>query len=601
MRLSSFFHRAKSSTAQRRADLFDVYHQKTLAAIIDSRGKPLSDWSPADAESPETAARFILGLLRDERGLRRRFPNALSDSKYRDWLMVRAVPDFQLSAAAASNIDRVFLRKLGSVVREFFLHSPEVQWRYPLGLLPVGQKRFVKWLFGKGRGRNEFSDEEILWFLHEAANDLERGITQTYLLNPEWQERFPHFDRDQGKLLARLRHEFPKFRPFRTIRALPPIVDSSEEVNSGIGANVLGHFCYPSGLQQAARSTVAALQSASVRTSCRDVPTGVSTVLESREPWLGLEIHPLTLINIAPLPHFELAYRRSGLARRAGVYRIAYWYWELEQVPAAWSQFASLIDEIWAPTSFVAEAMRKTIPSPVYEMLPGVSMGKVAPISRAQLGIAADDFIFLFMFDMNSQIERKNPLGLIRAFRQAFRRDEKARLVIKTLRGLAGEPGFEQLRSAARENEICLINELSSREEAHGYIAMSDCFVSLHRSEGFGLGLAEAMLLGKPVIATNYSGNLAFMTEENSLLVDHELVSIAEGGPIYGLPGFRWAHPSEPHAAMLMRAVFEDRAGAQARAAHAKAEVAEKLSLANAGARMKARLSAIPRQQSIMR
>jgi len=92
MRLSSFFHRAKAASAQRPADLFDVYHLKTLAAIIDSRGKPLSDWSPADAESPESAARFILGLLRDKRGLRGRFPNALSDSKFRDWLMARAVP-----------------------------------------------------------------------------------------------------------------------------------------------------------------------------------------------------------------------------------------------------------------------------------------------------------------------------------------------------------------------------------------------------------------------------------------------------------------------------------------------------------------------------
>jgi glycosyltransferase involved in cell wall biosynthesis len=601
MRLSSFFHGAKSSTAQRPGDLFDVYHPKTLAAIIDSRGKPLGDWSLADAESPESAARFVLGLLREKSRLRRRFPNALSDSKYRDWLVARAAPDFQRSAAAALNIDRVFLRQLGSAVREFYLHSPEVQWRYPLGLLPVGQKRFMKWLFGKGRSRNEFSDEEILWFLHETADDLGRGITQTYLLNPEWQERFPDFDCDQGKLLTWLRHEFPKFRPFRTVRSLPPIVDSLNEANAEIGANVLGHFCYPSGLQQAARATVAALQSVNVRHSCRDVPTGVSTVLESREPWLGLEIHPFTLINIAPLPHFELAYRRSGLARRAGVYRIAYWYWELEQVPAAWSQFADLIDEIWAPTSFVAEAMRKTIRSPVYEMLPGVSIDEVAAISRAQFGIAADDFVFLFMFDMNSQIERKNPLGLIRAFRQAFRRDEKARLVIKTLRGLAGEPGFERLKSAASENEICLVNELGSREEAHGFIAMSDCFVSLHRSEGFGLGLAEAMLLGKPVIATNYSGNLAFMTGENSRLVDYELVSIAEGGPIYGLPGFRWAEPSESHAATLMRAVFEDRESARVQAEHAKAEVAEKLSLANAGARMKARLSAIQSEQSIAR
>jgi len=601
MRLFPFFDRAKSSVPRRPADLLDIYHRKTLAAIIDSRRKPLSDWSPADAESPDGAARFVLGLLRDQPDLRRRFPNPTRNSEYRDWLVSRAESDFSLTSAAASNIEKVFSQNPGAGVREFYLHTPEVQWRYPLGLLPVGQKRFVKWLFGKGQTQHQFSDAEILCFLHETAEDFRRGITQTYLLNPEWQERFPHFDQDQGKLITWLRTEFPKFRPVQTIEALPPIPTPCDETHFAIGANILGHFCYPSGLQQAARATAAALRSAGVQTSCRDVPAGVSTVLDNREAWLGLEVHPVTLLNMAPLPHFEACYRRSGLARRSGVYRIAYWYWELDSVPEAWSRFADLIDEIWAPTPFVAEAMRKTIPSPIYEMLPGVSIGEIAPISRAQLGLAPDDFVFLFMFDMTSDMERKNPLGLIRAFREAFRRDEKARLVIKIVRGLAQEPAFERLKSAAQENGICLINELSSREEAYGYIAMSDCFVSLHRSEGFGLGLAEAMLLAKPVIATNYSGNLAFMNKDNSLLVDYDLVSIVETGSVYGRQGFQWAHPSESQAAALMRSVFENRDQAMARAERAEAEVAERLSLASAGARMKERLSTILQRQPISR
>ncbi len=250
------------------------------------------------------------------------------------------------------------------------------------------------------------------------------------------------------------------------------------------------------------------------------------------------------------------------------------------------------MDEIWAPTRFVAEAMRKSIPLPVYEMLPGVSIGPIRSISRAQLGFDQTDFVFLSMFDMNSEMERQNPLGLIRAFRQAFRPNEKARLIIKTIRREGDATEYERLKSAAQQNDIVLASDLVSREEAYGYIEMCDCFVSLHRSEGFGLGLAEAMLLGKPVIATNYSGNLAFMNSDNSLLVDYELVTISESGPIYK-EGFRWANPSEPHAALLMRQVYENRDDAAARAARARTEVAEKLSVESAGGRMKDRLKAI--------
>ena len=121
---------------------------------------------------------------------------------------------------------------------------------------------------------------------------------------------------------------------------------------------------------------------------------------------------------------------------------------------------------------------------------------------------------------------------------------------------------------------------------------MADCFVSLHRSEGFGLGLAEAMLLGKPVIATGYSGNLDFMNRENSLLVDFEMVEIKEDRPIYTRGNF-WAEPSIRHAAALMRDVYERPAEARARAHGAQPEIQRLLSLEAAGKRMRARLQEI--------
>jgi glycosyltransferase involved in cell wall biosynthesis len=126
---------------------------------------------------------------------------------------------------------------------------------------------------------------------------------------------------------------------------------------------------------------------------------------------------------------------------------------------------------------------------------------------------------------------------------------------------------------------------------------MADCFVSLHRSEGFGLGLAEAMLLGKPAIATGYSGNLDFMNSGNSLLVECEMVDILRSGPIYQKGSF-WAEPSEAQAAQYMRRVFKDRAGAATLGARAQTELREKFSLKAAGDRMLARLREIAAMRS---
>src|SRR6476469_7508588 len=156
-------------------------------------------------------------------------------------------------------------------------------------------------------------------------------------------------------------------------------------------------------------------------------------------------------------------------------------------------------------------------------MLPGVEVGPIETVPRASLNIPEDHVIFLFMFDLHSQIHRKNPLGVFRAFQKAFREDDKATLVIKASGGDIHAADFAELAETVRAKNVILLDELMSRARAYGLIAMSDCFVSLHRSEGFGLGLAEAMLMAKPAIATGYSGNLDFMNRDNSLLVDYEL------------------------------------------------------------------------------
>ena len=587
-------------------------------ALCREFGIALHDRSPADVEISEAlAAEFILALLRRSRWLRWRFPRALSgggDGPFARWLTRRGARKLGLSPTALRKIRGVFRRPPGRRIYEIYLQDRALQNLYAWGLIPPGQRYFLDWLTSHGRTHQQVQDHEIVWFLAESAEDIGRGVGLCYLVQPQWQERFPAALTEEGwpAFCEWVQTQHPGFEFGTALRKLPPLLPPEERrylarlhvsnatppAGAVEGANILSHFCYPSGIQQAAVWTKRGLESVGVRTSCRDVPPGLKTKLLGRVDWLGLEIYPFTIITVAPVPHFADAYELSGIFRRHNVYRIAYWAWELERIPEEWLQLIPLLDEIWSPTEFVAQAMRTRMTAPVYTMPPGVEVGPVDPVPRESLGVPADHCLFLFMFDMYSEFERKNPLAVIRAFRQAFGRSEKASLIIKTSRGYGDPAGLERLKTAADEAGVVMIDDVVTRPKAYGFLDMCDCFVSLHRSEGFGLGMAEAMLLGKPVIATGYSGNLSYMHAGNSMLVDHQFAEILKSGPVYTQGNF-WADPSIEHAASLMRQVFEDRDAARTLGARAQAELRETLSLKAAGERMLSRLRDISRSRQV--
>jgi len=552
-------------------------------------------------------------MLRNSGRLRRRFPAAISEGEegsYCEWLCTSAAVKLGLSHRAVENISTAFRSDPGKRVLELYLRSPKIQARFPHGLLPVGQKPFVKWLLREGRAKHNLSAAEILWFLHETAEQVPQMVLKTWLINLSWQKRFPAGPTSAGKqdFLRGLRQEFPGYSAFASKHALDAVVPAAEEMllhqgsngassngkgESPRGVNILSHFSYPSGIQQAALFTKRALETAEFRVSCRDVSAFPCFDVEDRAPFLGLEVFPVTIINVSPQPYFSVAYERGGLLRRSGVYRIAYWAWELDSIPEEWVELTPLLDAIWAPTEFVADAFRQRMPLPVHEVLPGVELSEIETVAKTDLGIPASNYVFLFMFDMCSQMVRKNPLALIQAFRAAFSPSDKATLVIKVSRGRSHPEAFAALEQAAREAGVIVVDEVLSRARAYGFIQMCDCFVSLHRAEGFGLCLAEAMLMGKAVVATNYSGNLAFMHSKNSLLVDYTLTEIADDNPIYK-EGNHWAEPSIEHAAALMRRCYDNPAEAAALGAVGQAEVKQKLSLKAAGQRMAEQLAKVP-------
>jgi glycosyltransferase involved in cell wall biosynthesis len=337
------------------------------------------------------------------------------------------------------------------------------------------------------------------------------------------------------------------------------------------------------------------LRAAGTEVTLRNVPGDRRRDEPIHGRFTGLEEFPVTLIHVQPEPFFPRAYEMCGLfPRMPRGYRIGYWYWEMDTVPASWDQAALGTDELWAATQFVADALKARFDIPVFTLPPGVVLTPFTRRPRACFGVPEDKFVFLFVFHMTSVMERKNPLGLIRAFARAFRSDEPVVLVLKTTFGESYPKLMDELRAAAAEAavEVIVIDEIYAQDETLSLIETCDAYVSLHRSEGLGLTMAEAMLLGKPVVATGFSGNTDFMNASNSLLVDYQVVPIGVSIPPYEAE-MRWAAPSEEHAAALMRRLFDDRAFAAALGARAKKDLGRNLNIEAAGRRMANRLSEI--------
>ncbi len=241
----------------------------------------------------------------------------------------------------------------------------------------------------------------------------------------------------------------------------------------------------------------------------------------------------------------------------AGRYVIGYWHWELPEFPDRWLAAFDRVDEVWVPTRFIQDAVSARSPRPVVRIPHGISFRTDPGVTRAELGLPAGRFLFLTMFDAESYQARKNPEGAIEAFRQAFAASAEVSLVVK-VNNPNDRAGVARLKAMARGlPNLVILDRVMPRQRVYELLRLCDCFVSLHRSEGFGLGLAEAMFLGKPVIATGWSGNMDFMTPENSCPVRYRLVPLEEDVGPYDRGAF-WADPDREHAAHFMKRVVAE-------------------------------------------
>ncbi len=465
--------------------------------------------------------------------------------------------------------------------------EPRLREGLPLGLTPAGREGFVQWALAHSSGLHKVDVSELLALFQQLDALPDRGLEISYRLHPSWQEAVPEALDSTGGF-AELKAYLAERYALRT-RWFREAALRSREAKPRRGINVVAHFEYPSGLQRAALDLVEALKCRGIPVSLRDLPVGFRSV-STAPRILGLEEFDTTIVVAAVNTFPNEWFPKAGLRLRSGVKRIAVWYWEMEDLLPEWVPQLSWADEVWAPTKFLAETFHKYVNVPVIPMRPGVELEEFKTLPRSHFELPADKFLFLFCFDMHSAMGRKNPLGLIEAFRKAFRRDEPVELAIKVSRGESSPTELAELQSSCEAAGVRLLNRVMPYPELLALMNNADAYASLHRSEGLGLGLIEAMLLGKPTLATGYSGNLDFMTEANSYLVRAGRVACGVDAFPYRA-GFVWGDPDLDHAAEQLRRVFDHQAEAKAKGERAKAEVGELLSMTAYAERVRAALS----------
>jgi glycosyltransferase involved in cell wall biosynthesis len=350
------------------------------------------------------------------------------------------------------------------------------------------------------------------------------------------------------------------------------LIKGAANHDTGIGVNVAGYLRTESGVGTAVRRYVRALRSLQIPLSLQDLSDlqGNRSNDQTLRGVGGDAPHAVNLVcadvelHYAILSHLGEAYFRDH-------YNIGIWAWELPRFPERWFDRFAFYDEIWVGTSFVANALAPVCPLPVVRIPPVLTVESVGSreAGRRRLGVD-DETVFLFIFDLHSHLDRKNPLAVIDAFRMAFRPTDAVRLVLKCVN--ADAEALALLRARAGKYPVDIQAGYWPAAQVRDLMAACDVYVSLHRSEGTGLTISDAMAQGKPVIATGWSGNLDFMTVANSFLVRYELVEIERGVGPYR-EGETWAEPSVEHAAELMRNVVAHRDEAEARGQTAREDI----------------------------
>lgn len=388
---------------------------------------------------------------------------------------------------------------------------------------------------------------------------------------------------------ASFRHRFSG----RVMDALETHTDVPEPYEPGRfpwGLNLYGFFKAENGLAQGVKLYAGALEK-----------SGVPHVLLNTDflDWLPQEDtafdaqlvkenpYAVNVIHINPDQWQEACgvFPRAQFDRH---YNIGVWLWELETIPDHWIPLLDYVDEVWVPSEFISQALRKVTGKPVTVIPYGITAPWNDRLTREDFGLDPEDFLVLMMYDSNSYASRKNPGAAFRAFREAFGENpEHVKLVVKI-----SNPKPEDLAFAEQElapGSYRLITERMERKKLNSLIRLCDVYLSLHRAEGFGLVIAEAMRLGTPVVATDWSANAEFMPEEAACPVRCSLVPV-NGAYQFDNGEMRWAEPDVCQAAEYLKRLREDPDWRKEKASAGKAYISVHLSPEACGERIRQRM-----------
>lgn len=505
---------------------------------------------------------------------------SLNKSNIKDWLF--RIPT-SIPAERPNGTSELSMKG----VIAFYENRPEVRAMFPMGITLCGMKAFLAYMVYHLKPEDGLSLFDVYSFFRTVESFPSLTINLVYFNQPEYQRVFPKALEDQEHWFEFLQYLKKTFR-IKADWINDSGLDNTLGKPSVPGVNVLGHFCYPSGLQVAATLVSDSFEKAGRLPLLRSIPATPTDTPRGKK-FRALLQYENTIIVMAPEPYFADCFNRAGVYSSAEKRTFAIWYWELEEAPAHWLGLTQGVQEIWAPTKHIQKALARVVSVPVIPMLPAITLPPFTPLSRKELGLNEEEFIFLFVFDLASIMERKNPLALIRSFKLAFTSMPKSKLVLKVSRAGNYPQEIKLLREAIDGSNIYLDISDMTRDKVTALMNSCDCYVSLHRAEGLGLTIAEAMLLKKPVIATAYSGNLDFMDADTSLLVKYNLVELDQDYLPYQ-KGWHWADPDVNDAAEKMRWVYENHEAAKLMGEAASLKLNDLLSPKRAGERMIARL-----------
>ncbi len=488
---------------------------------------------------------LILELRSD---LRDKFGFALAERQddFLAWLVTSGVHEYALLAQ-----DECFRKSLTVVsdasgltlLQKLILHGrPDVQAAFPL---PDHLLGFLQWFYSHG------VTEHALWQWLTPA-ERARALSQP----APWAE--------QMAVLAAAYAD--------TLRPAPPVQQRPW------GVNLVGYAFGQLGIGEDVRMAARALLAADVPITMLNFPPGADIGQNDQSMAAHVAEDGPFAFNVFCLTALENGrfYAERGRGQFAGHYNIGYWPWELSQWPAQWHMLMDLVDEVWVSTQHTLDALAPVVaamaqPVPVRLMPMAVELGPLAQVGRTRQAVRKHFALpkrarlFCFSFDLNSSIHRKNPQAAVDAFLMAFPAAEwgveQVGLVIKAHRPKRRHAAWERLKTlAAHDARIHIVEETLPRPELLALYQACDCFVSLHRAEGFGRGIAEALQLGLHVITTGYSGNVDFCQlpqfAQQVDLVRYRLVKVKEGQYPYA-QGQVWANADVRHAASLMCAFVE--------------------------------------------